>query len=438
MQNTNHYFCPCPICGLILLPDPKPSRSWPKLIHWLAQVRGIYKSDDRVAVTGVGLVRRGILSVSFNPNIADSSAEGMYGAWALQNRLGPNWAFGMHEACWQLLLCRFRGRIPTAEIATRLFNIFFFLPHVDRQERTIHKDRPLPGSDPGAVPTMEELEKMADPEPDDPDEGSIKWEIDLSTLDDDCLFPDFGTPVNYRRAVLGVRKCVQNGHPSLVNRKRIAKWVQSFAALIELDPRLPAEPGTAASTAVPQGHGRFRLSNTNKLVQVKQSVSGMLAPFEYRGPIMKGCRAQCYKMRTFSPLPDFESARIAVALIQLGQETYVSGIACAMSSEHAATEFRLGFIQNPDQTEYITIQPGNTLMSLVISTCEQGLRAVEVITEPGGSIGFAGEPIEKRTGFSRHVLDLPLPSQPCCMVAGFDRYKMVYFGIGDFVNTQYE
>lgn len=111
----------CALCGVILLPDPyveegatEPEPPPRRRRPWCSEVRGLTTIDDPSnppTLTGVGLIYGpNCLSATIDCKLSYIDSQ-LTREWGLSTtRLGwGSWAFGVHDACWQMLRLRVGG-----------------------------------------------------------------------------------------------------------------------------------------------------------------------------------------------------------------------------------------------------------------------------------------------------------------------------------------
>ncbi|KAJ5607351.1 hypothetical protein N7537_003970 [Penicillium hordei] len=188
---TNVY---CPLCGVILLPDPysddDPASLQSHVRPWYAEVRGLYLTNATagyITTTGLGIVRcRNILyaPLDSDQSYVDVEVEFLE-EWRLFGSSGSRWCFGFHNSCWKLLLLRLahgpdRAFQSEEAISESIFYQLYCTPcvhasifqfgHEYEGAAQTHKSFGLPkavdlGShfyaDPCAIPFLKELETAA-------------------------------------------------------------------------------------------------------------------------------------------------------------------------------------------------------------------------------------------------------------------------------------
>lgn len=126
----------CAFCGVILFPDPyvaagatRPEPPPRRHRPWYSEVRGLTAIDnpDTPALTGVGLIyRSNHLSA---PDDSDSTYldHQLSREWGLSRTRWRSWAFGVHDACWQVLRLRL-GPLPESHIVSSVFRLLLCVP----------------------------------------------------------------------------------------------------------------------------------------------------------------------------------------------------------------------------------------------------------------------------------------------------------------------
>lgn len=141
--------------------DPRP---------WYRKIRGLTTTDipDRATLTGVGLIYNyDILDTPADSNLSYAETEvASWGSWELSNYRWNDWAFGVHDSCWQILLLRL-SHLDVRAIVPAVYRQLLCVPCIkgssfdwghdyDGAART-HKVRPRP------LPVDETSPLYADP-----------------------------------------------------------------------------------------------------------------------------------------------------------------------------------------------------------------------------------------------------------------------------------
>ena len=134
----------CPLCGIILLPDPyneaSPS-SQTERRPWYAEARGVHFSPSlgTVSLTGLGIIRRrNRLYAPLERSLSYIGANiEELGEFKICEASDDPWCFGFHDSCWVLLVLRVSIRqdkfLKTeTQIAQSLFRQLNCIPCIQR------------------------------------------------------------------------------------------------------------------------------------------------------------------------------------------------------------------------------------------------------------------------------------------------------------------
>lgn len=132
----------CPLCGICLLPDPllqdDPGPPLSRSRPWFAEVRGIVvqpgknPQDADVILTGIGIIRDdNVLLAAPDSGVCYLSHDNL-NKWVLCEALVDNGGFGVHAACWKLLVLRLGPMYQKSktDFLTAMFSLLWSTPCV--------------------------------------------------------------------------------------------------------------------------------------------------------------------------------------------------------------------------------------------------------------------------------------------------------------------
>ncbi|RDW67299.1 F-box protein [Aspergillus mulundensis] len=253
----------------------------------------------------------------------------------------------------------------------------------------------------------------------------------------DFLFPNLRDKRDWCRLFWGTRACVRNqGSLSLINRRRVRKLIEPFAAIVELDSRSPT---TLSGSTLRLAQGQtdcFQLSESSsidgppKLLQEIDSFSGQLASVDAAEPLVDGCRT--IHRRAQLPQHSFgkEHRYIAITTRTIGARTFVSGIGFFPSYRLGKGSRILGF-HDPATAEWIAVPCGSSLSALGVAFCSQGLTGVKFTFTTSESSNWVG--VINGPGVAQGSLAVRGGEAQFYLTAGLDLLKMVSLGVGQLL-----
>ncbi|KAL4746362.1 hypothetical protein BDW72DRAFT_197767 [Aspergillus terricola var. indicus] len=482
----------CPFCGVILAQDPHSNMGVPESIlrrrrPWYAEIRGIVSPSapaESIILTGVGILHSGgVLIAPAGSERSYVETEELYPV-RIFSKTPVGWGF--HSSCWQLLCLRLRP-LSEKEIARSVFDVLYNTPCRDgsvfdfgydysgaaRTHKTHGQveigDEPLLYMDPGAIPSLDELEDSVPAEAvshfglgnyEPRVFGSLSTELKHEILaylsyrdvcmlrlvcreladitrpcnlpqsywrsrfllgqEADFLFPQLSERRHWPRLYLGTRALLNSKSPSFVNRKRIRALIEHFAALVEL---YVARPPLHGSLVWPErgsdDHFVFT-DNETSLLRVYSFLSGHSTASPPNETLHVGCRILHYRSGPV-PIGDRSHQRITVSTIQFGARCFVAGMQFAKNGTGSLIGYRHSTsettIHSPDQTKIRTIH---------VAFCSQGLTGIRFTFSNSESSPWIGQ---------SHGPEIALgnlstaETDPCYLVAGLDSFKIVALGV---------
>ncbi|KAJ5569594.1 uncharacterized protein N7459_009024 [Penicillium hispanicum] len=253
----------------------------------------------------------------------------------------------------------------------------------------------------------------------------------------DFFFPNLANPRDWSRLFFGTRASLRAGLLPLVNRKRIRRLLEPVATLVSLTTVLRKGPyGYAFHPA--EGHdGYFQRVDSEcteqspQLIKEASSFSGHLASISLGSPLGVGCRVFYHRAQPFTPSCEERRLQIGVSTVQIGAQRFISGINL-FPSERCNAVGRLVGYHNPAREKWIEIPSISRVGALDVAFCPQGLRGIKVVFTDSDSSGWIGD--SNGPDIAYGALRIPGTFNQHCLLAGLDRFKIVYLGLGEFTN----
>lgn len=246
----------------------------------------------------------------------------------------------------------------------------------------------------------------------------------------DFLFPRLTEPRNWARLFMGTKVSLRNNALSLVNRKRVRRLLEPIAALIDLEAGLRSGPyGCVFCPAQNKDDGFQCLDSTGpekspSFLQISRSFSGQLPSLPHEGPLEEGCRALYYRAQSLMPPPQQSELWIGISTIQVGVQTFISGINLFPAS-------RIIGYHIPASEKWINI-PSTDLRAVHVAFCSEGLTGIKFVFEDLNSSDWVGDTSSPGIAFGTLTIQEG-PDWPY-LLAGLDYFKIVSLGVSKVPN----
>ncbi|OJJ07411.1 hypothetical protein ASPVEDRAFT_142746 [Aspergillus versicolor CBS 583.65] len=459
----------CAFCGFILAgagaPEPTPRRR--RL--WDEEVRGLTIMDDSgsPSLTGVGLVcpyKR--LSAPHGRDLTYRDHQ-LSGDWGIRTTDLGSWAFGIHDACWQMLRFRLHGW-QERDIITSAFHQLLCVPHIKSSWIGFHNDYidQFRWSDPFAI-SFTDIEQEAMPLPSSSggylQAGSCRTFYPLSTelihevlshlsckevanlpqsywrsrfflgQEADFLFPDFSETRDWRALFFGQRHLLQNDEStSLLTRRRICTMVEPFARVLE-DAAVPL-PGVFGITAhrVPGEKSRFQIITSDGAIQgpvVLEECNLLTADITSNNThdlISHGCRVVDHVTCSLPNPHQYTQGRIAVSTFHIGLMTFIAGIGVFPFATSDDESCIIGF-HNSGTTKWFDMPTASSIERIHVAFAEEGLTGVMFAFTDDTQSTWTG--VSEGSRIAQGFFDVAGRPQGRYLMAGVDLYRIVSLGV---------
>lgn len=470
----------CAFCGFILAPDrcveegatapePPPRRRR----KWHEEVRGLTIFDDSgsPSLTGVGLVypsKR--LSAPHGRDLTYLDHH-LSGDWGLRNTRWGSWAFGVHDACWQILRFRLPGWHET-DILTSAYRQLLCVPYIKSSWLGFDHER-FRWSDPFAI-SLTDISEAAQPLPStsvgDLQVGSCRAFDPLSTeliheilshlsckevpglrlvnrslaataavknlpqsywrsrfllgQEADFIFPDLSETRDWRALFFGQMKLLQSdGSESLLTRKRIRNMLEPFARVLE-DAAAPW-PGLFGMAACRVGdeESQFQIRASDDAVDepvVLEQFNLLTADITSNNAhelISHGCRVVDHVTCRVPNPHQCDQGRIAVSTFHIGVMTFIAGIGIFPSARGDDDACIIGF-HNSKAAKWLDMPTASSIEGIHAAFAEEGLAGVMFTFTDGTESHWIG--VSEGSGIAQGLLDVAGKPQARYLMAGVD------------------
>ncbi|KAL2857600.1 hypothetical protein BJX68DRAFT_263163 [Aspergillus pseudodeflectus] len=417
---------------------------------------------------------------------------------------------GVHDACWSLLRCRVGALASEYELVASLFYQLCAANRVPEgfdlgleYGATPQTREEAEMADPGRIPSLDEIETAAASSlscwgaaddsaaritgPFSELSTELVHEVmsylslcDLSNLrltcktflaasaslpqtywrarfvsgnEADFLYPDLQTTRDWRRLFFGLQRCLHQGHPALINRRRIHRAIEPIAALIELTTTLPDTPHGVEVCARPTQRSHHPLRPTQRLetgrfrtrdFQLEGALSAALPPIVEPLRLFYSDRAgigfHVFSCRAFRPFRKgfaIRKGRIGISTLRIGTRGYISAVKFVPSNEpddaYASVQ-QVGFPTGEE--EWMEIPHDSRLGGVEVAFRPEGLIGVRFQMKDANTSPWLGQSSGKEV--SRGIFTIPTRLKECALLLSFDRYKIVALGPCVFTDRRNE
>ncbi|KAL3442297.1 hypothetical protein BJX65DRAFT_312988 [Aspergillus insuetus] len=250
----------------------------------------------------------------------------------------------------------------------------------------------------------------------------------------DFLSADLSSARDWRRLYFGVRSLLQEGLPTLANRRRIRNVIEPIAATVEVSSAFPDQPyGIVLQPLRPQN-----IPYRPEEFQVEGPLVHEVPPFVQSDRCLiaqaagEDFRILFHRVLVFNPgFGASRGGRLGVTLVHIGARRYISGIKIFTSGEHDANVQQIGFPM-PDE-EVADIPASSSLKAIEVAFRPEGLTGIRFGFRGRGDSPWLGH--HSGEGVTRGILDVPAGQAHCSLLLGFDRLKIVSLGFNSFSNS---
>ncbi|KAJ0417371.1 hypothetical protein BJY00DRAFT_289777 [Aspergillus carlsbadensis] len=271
----------------------------------------------------------------------------------------------------------------------------------------------------------------------------------------DFLYPDLNAPRDWRRLFFGLHRCLQDGVPSLVNRRRIRRLLEPIAALVELTAHLPETPhGLEVQVIQPENPNNppprprsrrhdavpFRAQSFHLQGALLAGLSRVVKPLRLFYSDLAGKDTFIFSYRAFSLFGNgfaIHEGRVGITMLQVGMRRYISALQYVPEKERDDGDVgaRQAGFPTPDE-QWMQISRDSYLERVEVAVLPEGLVGVRFLIKDQETAPWLGQCSGE--GVSRGVFTVPMGVQECGLLLGFDRYKIVALGACLFTNGHEE
>lgn len=473
----------CAFCGSILLPDPyvedgatEPETPPRRRRPWCSEVRGLTTFEDLAppSLTGVGLLYpQKRLSAPHGCDLTYLDHE-LSGEWGLRTTRWASWAFGVHDACWQILRLRLRGW-HERQIVTSAFHQLLCFPCIKTCWFGFYHDHDegFRWADPFAVP-LTDLSEAAKSLP-STSVGYVQVEScqalgplyteliheifcylpckEVAALrlvnkslaaiaavenlpqsywrsrffpgqEADFVFPILSERRDWRALFFGLNQLLRNSESlPLLTRKKIRNLIEPFARVLE-NTHVPWT-GLFGMLALqsPNHKSRFQIPTSDDAVQEpvvleeSNSLAGGITSDNPLEPISYGCRVIDHKTWELPKSRQYDQGTIAVSTLHVGAMTFITGIGIFPSATSEGDACIIGF-HNPVAARWLQMPTSSSIAHIHVAFSAQGLTGVMFSFTNGTSSHWTGT--SEGPGIAQGSLNVAWKSQPRHLLAAID------------------
>lgn len=249
----------------------------------------------------------------------------------------------------------------------------------------------------------------------------------------DFLFLSLTETRNWARLFMGTSISLKNKSLHLINRKRIRKLLEPFAALWDLEDVLRSGPdGSIFHPAQEKDeHSQYIDSMSSKILvsrlQIGLSFSGQLPALHTDGPIEEGCRALYHRAQSLMPPHQPTDRRIAISTIKVGTRSFISGINLYPATDNDSSSCAIGY-RIPASEKWVEIPPFSGLRAIRVAFRAEGLTGVKFVFEDSESFDWVGDTRSSGIAFGILAIQKEGSDWPY-LLAGLDHFKIVSLGL---------